>query len=66
LGGWSVDSFVFARSAPPVNVVGGIVFAEGIALYPRPNVVPGVPLELYGSPYLGGPRSIQLALKLQF
>jgi hypothetical protein len=54
LGGWSVDSFIFARSAPPVNVVGGIVFADGIALYPRPNVVPGVPLELYGSQYPGG------------
>jgi hypothetical protein len=54
LGGWSVDSFVFARTAPPVNVVGGLVFADGIALYPRPNVVPGVPLVLYGSQYPGG------------
>ena len=54
LGGWSVDSFIFARTAPPVNVVGAIVFADGIALYPRPNVVPGVPLEFYGSQYPGG------------
>lgn len=54
LGGWSLDSFVLARSAPPVNVVGGIVFADGIALYPRPNVVLGVPLVLYGSQYPGG------------
>jgi hypothetical protein len=54
LGGWSVDSFIFARSAPPVNVVGGIEFADGIALYPRPDVVPGVPLDLYGSQYPGG------------
>jgi hypothetical protein len=53
LGGWSVDSFIFARTAPPVNVVGGLVFADGIALYPRPNVVPGVPLVLYGSQYPG-------------
>jgi hypothetical protein len=52
--GWSVDSFIFARTAPPVNVVGGIVFADGIALYPRPDVVPGVPLVLYGSQYPGG------------
>jgi hypothetical protein len=54
LGGWSVDSYIFARTAPPVNVVVGIVFANGIALYPRPNVVPGVPLVLYGSQYPGG------------
>jgi Carboxypeptidase regulatory-like domain/TonB dependent receptor len=54
LGGWSVDSFIFARTAPPVNVVGGIVFADGIALYPRPDVVPGVQLVLYGSQYPGG------------
>jgi hypothetical protein len=53
-GGWSVDSFIFARTAPPVNVVGGLVFADGIALYPRPDVVPGVPLVLYGSQYPGG------------
>jgi hypothetical protein len=54
LGGWSVDSFILARSAPPVNVVGGIVFADGTQLYPRPNVNPGVPLELFGSQYPGG------------
>jgi hypothetical protein len=54
LGNWSVDSFIFARSAPPVDVVGGEVYADGIALYPRPNVVPGVPLVLYGSQYPGG------------
>jgi len=54
LGGWSVDSFIFARTAPPVDVVGGIVFADGIALYPRPDVEPGVPLVLYGSGYPGG------------
>ena len=54
LGGWSVDSFIFARTAPPVDVIGGLVFEDGIALYPRPNVVPGVPLELYGSQYPGG------------
>src|SRR5262249_30568906 len=43
LGGWSLDGFVFARSAPPVNIVGAIYFAAGTALYPRPNVNPGVP-----------------------
>jgi len=54
LGGWSVDAFILARSAPPVNVTGTIVFAAGTALYPRPNVVPGQPLELFGSQYAGG------------
>jgi excisionase family DNA binding protein len=54
LGGWSVDSFIFARTAPPVDVVGGFVFTDGIALYPRPNVSRGVPLVLYGSQYPGG------------
>ncbi len=54
LGGWSVDSFIFARTAPPVNVIGEIVLADGIALYPRADVVPGVPLVLYGSQYPGG------------
>jgi hypothetical protein len=53
-GGWSVDSFILARSAPPVNVVGQIYFAYGTALYPRPNLVLGVPLELFGSQYPGG------------
>lgn len=48
LGGWSVDSFIFARTAPPVDLVGAIEFADGIALYPRPDVLPGVPLVLYG------------------
>ncbi len=54
LGGWSLDAFVLARSAPPVDVVGGIFFAAGTALFPRPNVNPGVPLVLYGSQYPGG------------
>jgi hypothetical protein len=54
LGGWSVDAFVLARSAPPVNVIGAIAFAGGTAIYARPNVVPGVPLELYGRQYPGG------------
>ena len=53
-GGWSVDAFVLARSAPPDNIIGAIYFAAGTALYPRPNVVPGVPQVLYGSQYPGG------------
>jgi hypothetical protein len=54
LGGWSVDGFILARTAPPVDVIGGLVFQDGIALYPRPDVVPGTPLVLYGSQYPGG------------
>ena len=54
LGGWSMDSFIFARTAPPVDVVGAIEFADGIALYPRPDVKPGVPLVLHGSQYPDG------------
>ena len=54
LGGWSVDTFILARSSPPVDVVGGYSFAAGTALRYRPNVVPGVPQVLYGSQYPGG------------
>jgi hypothetical protein len=54
LGGWSVDSFIFARTAPPVDVVGATEFEDGIALDPRADVVPGVPLVLYGAQYPGG------------
>ena len=53
-GGWSLDSFFLARSAPPDNIIGALYFAAGTVLYPRPNVVPGVPLEFYGSQYPGG------------
>jgi len=54
-GGWSVDTFVLARSAPPVDIIGALYFGPGgTALYPRPNLVPGVPLVLYGSQYPGG------------
>lgn len=54
LSDWSIDSFVFARSAPPVNVVGASFFAAGTQLAPRPNVVPNVPLEIHGSQFPGG------------
>jgi hypothetical protein len=54
LDGWSVDSLILARTAAPVNVIGGFVYQDGIALYPRANVIPGVPLVLNGSQYPGG------------
>jgi len=53
-GGWSVDSFVFARSAPPVDVIGRSFSATGVSLNARPNLNPGVALELFGSQYPGG------------
>jgi hypothetical protein len=53
LGGWSVDAFVLARSAPPVNVVSAQINVVGVSLFPRPNLNPA-PLELYGSGYPGG------------
>lgn len=52
--GWSLNGFVFARTAPPVNVVGASFFAAGTQLSPRPNVNPGVPLELHGAQFPGG------------
>jgi hypothetical protein len=54
LGGWSLDSFIFARSAPPVDIVGGTFFVGGVSLAPRPNVNQGVPLVLLGSDFPGG------------
>ncbi len=53
-GDWSLDSFVFARTAAPVNVLGTTFFAAGTQLTPRPNVNVGVPLELFGSQFPGG------------
>lgn len=54
LDGWSLDSFVFARSAPPVNIVGATFFAAGTIFSPRPNINPGVPIEISGSQFPGG------------
>ena len=54
LNNWSVDSFVLARSAPPVDIIGAFSVGAGFALTPRPDIVPGVPLVFYGSQYPGG------------
>jgi hypothetical protein len=54
LGGWSLNSIFFARSASPVNVLGSTFIAAGTLLTPRVNVRPGVPLETYGSQFPGG------------
>jgi hypothetical protein len=52
-GGWSLESFVLARSASPVNVTGAAFTVAGVNLFPRPNVT-GAPAELFGSGYPGG------------
>ncbi len=51
LENWSVNTIVYARSAPPVNVVTGKnpfpgTLVSGANSVQRPNVVPGVPIYL--------------------
>jgi Carboxypeptidase regulatory-like domain/TonB dependent receptor len=56
LGGWSLDSLILARSAPPVNIT-DIKFYQldgGIYASVRPDLVPGQPTYLHGSEYPGG------------
>ncbi len=52
--GWSLNDFIVARSAPPVNARATSVFAGGVFFTPRPNVVPGQPFYLFDSQYPGG------------
>src|SRR5262249_44073364 len=54
LGGWSLDGFILARSAPPANLVGSMAIVAGAIFYLRPNQNPGVPVEIEGSGYPGG------------
>ena len=61
LDGWSIDSIVQARSAPPVTVdgfeIGGVFVGESIGGFftlLRPDVVPGQSLYLYESQFPGG------------
>ena len=65
LENWSVNSIVYARSAPPVNVVTGMNPFRGSPLsgansVQRPNVVPGVPIYL-ADPTAGGGKIINPA-----
>jgi hypothetical protein len=61
-GNWSTDSIVYARSAPPVNVVTGQNPFPGGALLTgasgavRPNLVAGVPLWISDQNVAGGKR----------
>ena len=48
--GWSLQSIIVARSAPPVTVADGNFFAfQGASVTVRPDVVPGQPFYLYGT-----------------
>ncbi len=57
-GNWSTDTIIYARSAPPVNVVTGnnafnVLFSGPFSVQ-RPDVVPGVPFYLDQSGAPGG------------
>jgi hypothetical protein len=55
LRGWSLQSFVLARSAPPVDVSDNAFHQlNSVSTDIRPDVVPGQPLYLYGSQFPGG------------
>jgi len=64
LGNWSVDSIVYARSAPPVNVVTGLDpfggYLSGASGVQRPNLVPNAPLWIE-DPNVAGGREINPA-----
>jgi hypothetical protein len=53
---WSAETFVVGRSAPPVDVSEAYFYQldSGIQADVRPDLVPGVPVYLYGSQYPGG------------
>jgi hypothetical protein len=55
LKGWSVENEIQARSAPPVDVFNQSFFElRNASSSVRPDVIPGVPLYLFGSQYPGG------------
>ena len=54
--GWSLQSFILARSAPPEDIFYGVTFTpqiHGAGTNIRPDLVPGQSLYLYGSQYPG-------------
>jgi len=59
-GSWSTDSIIYARTAPPVNVVTGQntfgTFLSAAASVQRPNLVPGVALWISDPNVAGGKR----------
>jgi hypothetical protein len=60
LRGWSLENIVQARSAPPVDVNGTVINGmfvgstiDNFTFFPRPDVVPGQPLYLFGPQFPG-------------
>ncbi|HLA11831.1 MAG TPA: TonB-dependent receptor [Pyrinomonadaceae bacterium] len=56
LRNWSVDTIFYARSATPVNLLGGFTFLDSIEIQQRPDLVPGQPLYVYDPHAPGGRR----------
>ena len=56
LHGWSLENIVQARSAEPVNVYDSLFYTgvSGYSTNVRPDLIPGIPLYLYGPQYPGG------------
>jgi hypothetical protein len=52
--GWSLDTVVQARTAFPIDVVTNSVPLAGTSVATRPDLLPGVPVWLYGPQYPGG------------
>jgi hypothetical protein len=62
-GGWALSDIVMARSSLPSDVCGeiyGSEFGTQSTFCERPDLVPGVPLYLYGSEFPGG-KAVNLA-----
>jgi len=59
-GNWSTDSIVYARTAPPVNVVTGSNpfggYLSGASSVQRPDLAPGMPLWIADPNVTGGKR----------
>jgi Carboxypeptidase regulatory-like domain/TonB dependent receptor len=57
---WSTDSIIYARTAPPVNIVTGQntfgLYLSGGTSVQRPNLVPGMPLWISDPNFVGGKR----------
>jgi hypothetical protein len=54
--GWSLENIVQARSAEPVSIYDSLFYTgvNGYSVNVRPDLIPGIPLYLYGPRYPGG------------
>ena len=53
-GDWSLDNLVTARTAFPVNILGTFFTISGAQYSSRVNIIPGIPLYLFGPQDAGG------------